>query len=137
MTEKDWPYAAPPDLSAFHQLAREAFDEIPEGFRALCGNVAIHVAELASRETLDALGMADPMELSGLFEGVGLPDIGVSHPYPYPNHIHLYRRPIIAEWRALRTVTLKELVAHVLVHEIGHHFGLSDEDMHEIEERDA
>lgn len=131
----DWNVRYPPDLAEFEAIAREAYDDMPEGFRSLCGNVVLHVAEQAEPEILRKMGIANPLHLSGLFEGVGLPDIGVSHPYPYPNHVHLYRRSIIAEWRARRgAVTLKQLIAHVLVHEIGHHFGFSDDEMHDVED---
>lgn len=103
MMPGDWPYHAPPDLAAFETLAREAFDDMPEGFRALCGNVVMHVAEEAEREMLRSMGMSDPLELSGLFEGVGLPDIGVSHPYPlsepHPPLPPRHPRRVAREWK--------------------------------------
>lgn len=119
-----------PDLEGFSVLARRAYAFLPEAFRKLCGNVVIHVAEEAEPETLCAVGLDDPLELSGLFEGVAL---GEADDAP-PNHIHLYRRAILAEWEERGEVSLEELVTHVLVHEIGHHFGLSDDDMHAIED---
>jgi len=119
-----------PDLDAFDGLVREAYARLPEAFRALCGNVVIHVAEVAEPDVIADLGLHDPMELSGLFEGVAF---GEASDAP-PNHVHLYRLPILAEWRESPGLTLDDLVAHVLVHEIGHHFGLSDEDMHAIED---
>lgn len=118
-----------PDLERFDALARAAYQRLPAGFRALCGNVVIHVAEEAEPEILREMGIADPLELSGLFEGV---PFGETEDAP-PNHVHLYRRAILAEC-AEEGIGLEELVTHVLVHEIGHHFGLSDEDMHAIEE---
>ena len=131
----DWCYDTPPDLDALYKIALIAYDAMPTQFRKLCGNLVIHVAEEAEPDLLRDLEIDDPLELSGLFEGVGLPDASVTDPLPEPNHVHLYRRAIIAEWRESRGITLQQLVAHVLVHEVGHHFGLSDEDMHAIEEK--
>lgn len=119
-----------PDLDAFDRLVRSAYAGLPAAFRALCGNVVIHVAQEAERDLLNEMGIADPLELSGLFEGV---EFGAAEE-ALPNHVHLYRRSIIAEWRETRGLSLEDLITHVLVHEIGHHFGLSDEDMHAIEE---
>ncbi len=119
-----------PDLDAFDRLVRSAYAGLPAEFRALCGNVVIHVAQEAERDLLDEMGIDDPLELSGLFEGVDF----ASAEEAAPNHVHLYRRSIIAEWRDSDGVNLQDLVTHVLVHEIGHHFGLSDEDMHLIED---
>lgn len=121
-------------LSAFHDLAREAYAGLPPEFRALCGNVVIHVADEAEPELLQEMGMSDPLELSGLFEGVALTEASVADPAALPNHVHLYRRSILAEWREHGALSLKDLITHVLVHEIGHHFGLSDDDMHRIED---
>lgn len=119
-----------PDLEALDAMARRAYASLPEAFRELCGNVVIHVAEEAEPETLRELGISDPLELSGLFEGMAL---GEADDAP-PNHVHLYRRSILAEWEERGDIALEELVTHVLVHEIGHHFGLSDDDMHAIED---
>ena len=121
-------------LETFDVIAREAYISLPAEFRALCGNVVIHVAEEAERALLRELGINDPLELSGLFEGVALTEASVADPHALPNHVHLYRRSILAEWRERGDINLKELIMHVLVHEIGHHFGLSDEDMHRIED---
>ena len=129
-----WSYARPPDLEAFDAMARAAYEALPEDFKRLCGNVVVHTAEEAEPDILASFGIADPLELSGLYEGVDLIQTGVSDPVTLPNHVHLYRRAIIAEWRERRDVTLSFLIKHVLVHEIGHHFGLSDADMHAIED---
>ena len=124
-----------PDLQKFEALARTAFGAMPKEFRDLCGNVVIHVAEEAEPEILKALGIGDPLELSGLFEGVAMPEKSESDAYDLPSHVHLYRGAILTEWRERKNVSLQKLIAHVLVHEIGHHFGLSDDDMHAIEEK--
>ena len=125
---------AEPDLAAFDALARRAFEDLPEGFKQLCGNVVVHVADEAEPEILASFGMRDPLELSGLYEGVDITQSGPSDPLALPNHVHLYRRSILAEWRERGDVSLPFLIKHVLVHEIGHHFGLSDDDMHAIED---
>lgn len=119
-----------PDLENFDRMVRDAYAGLPEEFRALCGNVVIHTAEAAEPEILADLGIADPLELSGLFEGVAMVEADEAP----PNHVHLYRRSILAEWRETPGLDLESLIIHVLVHEIGHHFGLSDADMHAIED---
>lgn len=118
------------DLEDFDRRARIAFDRLPETFRALCGNVVIHVADEAEPEILADFGIADPLELTGLFEGVAFADAEAAP----PSHVHLYRLAILAELQEYDDISLDDLIVHVLVHEIGHHFGLSDEDMDAIEE---
>ncbi|WP_394693451.1 metallopeptidase family protein [Hyphobacterium sp.] len=124
----------PPDIDQFADLAEAAFNELPDGFRRMCGNVSIRVADFADKETLDHFGMTNPYQLSGLYHGVDLTQKSVSDPIAFPDQVWLYRKPILREWAQRGDVSLKFLIAHVLVHEIGHHFGLSDEDMHAIEE---
>ena len=124
-----------PSLEEFAALARASFDTLPEEFKQLCGNVVIHVAETAEPQLLAELGIGHPLELTGLYEGVDVTRQSVSDPAAEPAHVHLYRAPILAELQERGNISLNELVTHVLVHEIGHHFGLSDEQMHEIEER--
>ncbi len=123
-----------PSLDDFDRLARDAFASLPSEFRALCGNVVIHVADEAEPALLREMGIGHPLELSGLFEGVAITEKAPSDPFDYPNHVHLYRRSILAELAATPGLSLRELIVHVLVHEIGHHFGLSDDDMHRIED---
>jgi len=124
-----------PTLADFSELAKSAFDGLPAEFRAMCRNVVIHVAEFAADDVLVDLGIEDPFELTGLYEGVDLTEKSLADPSPGADHVHLYRRPLLEEWADRGDVTLGELITHVLVHEIGHHFGLSDEAMHEIEDR--
>ncbi|WP_421784837.1 metallopeptidase family protein [Hyphobacterium sp.] len=123
-----------PDIDQFAGLAEEAFNDLPPGFRNMCGNLSIRVADFADRETLDHFGMTDPYQLSGLYHGVDLTQKSVGDPVAFPDQVWLYRKPILAEWADRGDVSLKFLIAHVLVHEIGHHFGLSDADMHAIED---
>lgn len=122
-----------PGLDDFAALAEQAFASLPEAFRAMTGDVIFRVAEFAEAEVLEELGIEDPFELSGLYHGVDLSRRSVFDPSPQPSMVFLYRRPILDEWAERGDVTLAELVTHVLIHEIGHHFGLSDDDIDAIE----
>ena len=136
MTEKfDWAGVPAPSLEDFEVLAVKALDGLPAEFRALIGDVPCVVQEFPDEETLDELGIESEFDILGLFRGVGLPQ-GAANPMTgqLPNQIWLYRRPILDYW-AEHEETLGAVVTHVLVHEIGHHFGFSDEDMEEIEAR--
>jgi predicted Zn-dependent protease with MMP-like domain len=122
-----------PSLDDLELLAREAFDALPETFRALTGDILIRVADFPDDEVLDELGIESEFGLLGLFQGVGLAHASaVPHTGEMPNMIWLYRRPILDYW-AEHEETLGGVVTHVLIHEIGHHFGLSDDDMEAIE----
>ena len=126
----------PPTLEDFEALAARAWEGLPDGFRRLCGRVEVFVADFADAETLQAVGLSDPFELTGVYIGVDLARKSVIDPSPEPDRVILFRRPILDEWAERGDIPLGELVAHVLVHEIGHHFGLSDADMHRIEDED-
>jgi len=128
----DWPAVKAPSLAEFEIMAQEMFDRLPERFRALCDGLVIRVEDFADDDVLDDLDAESEFDLLGLFRGVGLPFRSVSDPNPIPNMIWLYRRPILDYW-AEHDETLGAIVRHVLVHEIGHHFGLSDADMEAIE----
>ena len=129
----DWTYARPPSLDEFAALAEAALATLPEPFRGLARDVAMRVEDVAEPEVLRSIGIRNPLELSGLYHGVDLAHRGVLDPSPMPSEVFLYRRPILAEWRERGDVTLDALIRHVLVHEIGHHLGLSDDDIHAIE----
>ena len=105
---------------------------LPQKFRALCEGVVIQVDDFPTDEVLDHMDIESPFDLMGLFQGVGLPFRSESTSGQMPNMVWLYRRPILDYW-AEHDETLGAVIAHVLVHEIGHHFGLSDEDMNAIE----
>ena len=121
-----------PSISDIEELAAEAFQGLPEAFRGLCGAVIISVEDFPTDEVLDEM-KADPFDLLGLFQGVGLAqDQATPETGRMPNMVFLYRRAILDYW-AEHEETLGSIVTHVLVHEIGHHFGLSDADMEEIE----
>ena len=129
------PYAGTsPSLDDLAALAEAAFAALPEDFRRLTGDVVFRVDDFASDEVLDELGIEDPFELTGLYSGVHIGHRSVLDPSPGPSRIFLYRRAILDEWAARGDVSLADLVGHVLVHEIGHHFGLSDDDIHAIED---
>ncbi|MDI1365355.1 MAG: metallopeptidase family protein [bacterium] len=130
----DWTHHLAPSLDDFAALAQAAFKALPDEFRDRAGDVVIRVDDFATDEVLDDLGIEDPFELSGLYQGVDLGRRSVFDTGVQPSRVFLYRRPILDEWTERGDVTLGELIAHVLVHEIGHHFGLSDDDIHRIED---
>jgi predicted Zn-dependent protease with MMP-like domain len=130
---RSWAEAEAPSLDDLEALAVKAFAALPEEFRRLTGNVQIRVADFPDKEALDELGLESEFELLGLFTGIGMAHApAITETGRMPNMIWLYRRPIIDYW-AENEDTLGAVVTHVLVHEIGHHFGLSDEDMEAIE----
>jgi predicted Zn-dependent protease with MMP-like domain len=131
-----WREAAAPSLDDFVALAEATFAALPQKFRRLAGEVVIRVDDFASDDVLDDLGIEDPFELTGLYQGVDLSRRSVLDPSPEPSRVFLYRRPILDEWAERGDVALGELVAHVLTHEIGHHFGLSDDAIDAIEAAD-
>jgi predicted Zn-dependent protease with MMP-like domain len=121
-----------PTLDDLDRLARAAWNELPAGFRDLAGDVVIRVEDFAGEEILSEMGVEDPFELTGLYSGVDLTQRSVMDPAPGQPMVFLYRRAILDEWVDRGDVTLGELVSHVLVHEIGHHFGLSDDHMDKL-----
>lgn len=129
-----WTTQTAPSLDDFARLAREAFDALPEPFRSLAGDVVIRVDDFADDETLAMMEMEDPFELTGLYHGVDIGRRDSLGPAPEASRIFLYRRPILDEWCERGDVGLSEIIAHVLIHEIGHHFGLDDDQIHEIED---
>lgn len=99
----------------------------------MAGDIVFRVDDFPDDEVLAALGMQDPFELTGLYQGVDLSQRSVMDLSPEPARVFLYRRPLLDEWAERGDVTLAELVAHILIHEIGHHLGLSDEQIGRIE----
>ncbi len=133
VTEMNWVEARAPSLDDLEIMARDAFATLPETFRSLTGELPIQVADFPEDDVLDELGIASEFGLLGLFQGVGLAHASaVPYTGEMPNMIWLYRRPILDYW-ADHDETLGGIVTHVLIHEIGHHFGLSDDDMEAIE----
>ena len=122
-----------PSLADVERLADAAFARLPAAFRRLCEGVVVRVEDFPDDETLREMGLESPFDLLGLFRGTGLAQAGATFETgQFPNMVWLYRRPLIDYW-AEHEETFGHLVAHVLVHEIGHHFGLSDDDMAAIE----
>ncbi len=129
----DWSNLQAPSLADFERMAEDAFARLPEAFRRLCHGVVIRIDDFPDDETLNEMDCESEFDLLGLFRGVGLAQgSATSATGQFPNMIWLYRRPILDYW-AEHDETLGHLVTHVLVHEIGHHFGLSDDDMEAIE----
>jgi len=131
----DWTGALAPSLDEFAALAEAALEALPAPFRARVGDVEMRVVEYAEDDVLDDLGLEDPFQLTGLYQGPDLIQRGAHEAAQGPSMVFLYRRAILDEWCERGDVTLGELITHVLVHEIGHHFGLSDADIETIEAR--
>ncbi|WP_371126426.1 metallopeptidase family protein [Bosea sp. (in: a-proteobacteria)] len=133
-TEIDWDGTRAPSIEAFEVMAQAAFDRLPAEFRALCSDVLFNVTEFPEDDVCKELEAESPFDILGLFTGIGLPQQGYApQTGQMPNTIHLYRRPILDYW-AEHDESLGHIVTHVLVHEIGHHFGFSDEDLEAIEQ---
>ena len=128
------PQTLAPDLALIEQLAHETVAALPEPWREAATQVRLRIEDFPSDDILEAMQIEDPFELTGLYSGVHIGHRSVLDPSPGPSRIFLYRRAILDEWAARGDVSLADLVGHVLVHEIGHHFGLSDDDIHAIED---
>jgi predicted Zn-dependent protease with MMP-like domain len=128
----DWRGRKAPALAEFEELAASAWTRLPEHFRSRCGDIVIRIEEFATDEVLDELGIESPFDLMGLYTGVSLDRKSVMDLPRGPDIVFLYRRAILDYW-AEGDETLGHLVTHVLVHEVGHHFGLSDADMQAVE----
>lgn len=129
---RDWRRARAPSLAEFEALASQAYRRLPEHFRALCADLIIRVEDFPAENVIDSMRLESEFDVLGLFQGVGLPFQSETVPSQLPNMVWLYRRPILDYW-AEHEESLGDIVTHVLVHEIGHHFGLSDDDMEAVE----
>lgn len=132
LTIKEWQSATAPTLADFERLAAAAWDRLPAEFRNLARDIVIRIEDFATDEDLDELGIESPFDLMGLYRGVDLAHKSVLDTPREPDMVFLYRRAILDYW-AEHEEPLGHLVTHVLIHEIGHHFGLSDADMEGIE----
>lgn len=134
MTRTKWGLA--PSLDDFAAMAREALDQLDEPFRTLARTAVIKIEDFADDEVLDQQEIQDPLDLTGLYQGVALTE---DQPWSNPSEppkVWLYRVPILYEWSTTSDVALEDLVAHVVIHELGHHFGWSDEEMDVVNDRD-
>lgn len=126
-------FGIPPSADEMEAIARRVLDSLPEPFAESLRDVVLLIEDFADEATLAAMDIEDPFDLTGVYEGIPVTERSVEHSGTMPDRIRLFRRPILDEW-ADGDDTLEHLVAHVLVHEVGHHFGLSDEAMHALEE---
>ncbi len=136
MSRIDWSKQEAPSLAEFEAIADAAYRRLPERFRALTGDLLIRIEDFPTDEVLDSMGIESPFDLLGLYSGVDLARKSVMDVTSVPDMVFLYRRPILDYW-AEHEEALGAVVTHVLVHEIGHHFGLSDADMEAIEAEGA
>ena len=126
-------FGPPPSADEIEAIARDTLQRLPQPFSDSIGDIVLLVQDFADDETLRQMGIEDPFDLSGLYEGIPLTERSVEQSGTLPERIFLYRRPILDEWAA-GDESLEHLVAHVLIHEVGHHFGLSDDDIHALED---
>lgn len=123
-----------PSAREMEAMARAAIARLPAAFAAHLGDVVLQVEDFAEDDLLAGMGIENPFELSGVYEGVPLTERSIDHSGTMPDRIRLFRLPILLEWCERGDESLDHLVAHVTIHEIGHHFGLSDADMHALED---
>ncbi|HZC38998.1 MAG TPA: metallopeptidase family protein [Sphingomicrobium sp.] len=114
-------------------IARRTLERLPSPFRESLSEIVLLVEPVADPDTARSVGLDHPMRLSGLYQGVPLHQRSVSQSGTLPERVTLYSRPIFAEWRSTR-FSLEQIVSHIVIHEIGHHFGFSDDDMHALED---
>lgn len=123
-------FTAPaPGADEMLACAEKCFAELPEFMRKAAGDVRIVVMDYAEDETLDEMGIEDALELTGLYSGVPLTLESVTQPALQRPLIYLYRMPILFEWAGRGDTSIEDLVTHVFIHELGHHFGWSDEEI--------
>lgn len=126
-------FGSPPSAEEIEAIARSTLERLPEQFSNSLGDIVLLVPDFADDAILQQMGIEEPFDLTGLYEGIPLTERSVEQSGTLPERIFLYRRPILDEWAGSEE-SLEHLVAHVLIHEVGHHFGLSDEDIHALEE---
>ena len=133
MTPAERLWGRVPTEAEIGEIARRTLDRLPSPFAESLKDIVLAIEPVADAETARRVGLSHPMQLSGLYEGISLDRQSVSHSGTLPERITLYSRPILAEWRSTR-VSLEQLVSHIVIHEVGHHFGFSDDDMHALED---
>lgn len=122
-----------PTEAEIDEIARRTLERLPSPFADSLKDIVLHIEPIADVDTARRVGLSNPMQLSGLYEGISLNLQSVSHSGALPERVTLFSRPILAEWRSTG-VSLEQLVSHIVIHEIGHHFGFSDDDMHALED---
>jgi predicted Zn-dependent protease with MMP-like domain len=122
-----------PSEADIDAIARRTLERLPSPFAESLGEVVLRIEPVADAQTARLVGLSHPMKLSGLYEGISLNHRSVDHSGTLPERITLYSRPILAEWRSTG-VSIEQLVSHIVIHEVGHHFGFSDDDMHALED---
>ena len=122
-----------PDIASFEAMARRAVESFPQPFRASAEDVLLEVVDWPPEEILRDMQIRDPLDLTGLYEGIPMTERAISAPSPWPDRVWLFRQPILAEWRDRGDIELEDLVVHVTVHEFAHHFGWSDDDIAAID----
>ena len=127
------PTAIAPDLAMIEQMAHEAVVGLPEPYRAAATQVLLRIEDFAPEDVLEAMDLHDPFELTGLYDGIPLTEKSVLDQQTQPDMIWLFRRPILDEWADRGNVSLQEMITHVMVHELAHHFGWSDEEIAAID----
>lgn len=132
MPDPDFNLAAP-SLEDLEQLARAAIEGLPAAFRPAAVQVMLRVEDFPLDDMLAELDLTDPYELTGLYDGIPMTEKSITDPQPRPDCIWLFRRPILEEWIERGDIGLADLVTHIYVHELAHHFGWSDEDIARID----
>ena len=121
-----------PSSNEIDAIARRTLRRLPSPFAESLGDIVLMIEEVADPDTARHLGLDHPMNLSGLYEGIPLHERSIGQSGALPERITLYRRPILAEWRSTH-FSIAQIVSHIVIHEVGHHFGFSDDDMHALE----
>ena len=129
----DWLGRAAPDLETIDAMARATVADLPERFAAPARGVMIRVEDFPPEDILDDMNVEDPFELTGLYDGIPLTEKSTAEQMTRPDVVWLFRRPILDEWAERGNVSIQELVTHVVIHEIAHHFGWSDDDIAAID----
>lgn len=125
--------ATAPDLGVIEEIARQTMGDLPPAFKVLAASVSLTVMDFAPEDLLAEIGLEDPFELTGLYTGIPMTEKSAMDQATAPDTIWLFRRPILDEWCMRGNVTLQQMVAHVTVHELAHHFGWSDDDIATID----
>jgi len=127
------PDSIAPSLALIEQLALEAVSTLPPPFREPATHVRLRIEDFPEDDLVEELGLSDPFELTGLYEGIPLTEKSVSDQVTQPDVVWLFRRPILDEWAERGNVSIGELVAHVVIHELAHHFGWSDAEIAQVD----